>query len=56
MVQNRTAAKFRMHKAQVHRAMKAGGEAAAHQEIFRLIEMNYSYPRCWDQYLLDGAA
>jgi hypothetical protein len=47
MLQNRTGARWQQHQARVAEA-EAAGDAGARQEIFRIIELNYFYPRCWE--------
>jgi hypothetical protein len=50
MVENRAGFRWIRHQARVREA-QAGGPGAVEDEIIRLIEQNFFYPRCWARYL-----
>jgi hypothetical protein len=51
-VENRNGQTFLKHRAKVERARQQGGEKAAEQSAFELIEMHYFYPRFYKAALL----
>ncbi len=55
LLKNRTGGEWQRHKSRIATETAKGGSAGAQQEMLRLIELNYLYPRAWKQYLLDPA-
>lgn len=53
-VQNRTGEKLQMHRQLVEEARCRGGQVAAEQEVFQLIEMKYYYPRYFQEILMNN--
>lgn len=51
MVENRTGYRWQRHQARVNQA-QSKGPAAVGEEVLRIIEQNYFYPRCWEQSLV----
>jgi len=50
MLENRAGVRWNSHQARVGEAQSKGPKAAD-EEITRIIEQNYFYPRCWERYL-----
>jgi hypothetical protein len=55
MVENRAGFKWQLHQARVRDA-QSSGPTATHQEVLRIIEQNYFYPRCWEKDLCGPAS
>lgn len=55
MVDNRVGFRWQRHQARVSQS-RLKGPGAEDEEIMRIIEQNYFYPRCWEQYLRGDAS
>jgi hypothetical protein len=55
MVENRAGLKWQLHQARLRDA-QSNGSTAIRQEVLRIIEQNYFYPRCWEKDLCGPAS